>query len=392
MSSSPPDPGTTLRVFHLTTSGDVVAGAEQLLVGMARHAAATRWQLEFCTLTARDALRRESLHHALGERGCPAHSLDIRGVATVPAGLRRLGALLDAFQPDVLHTHLSHASVAGAIASLFHRRVLLVQTRHYGDYVARFRRRRLVADSWAARRCDHVIAVSEAAKAQLVDGEGVPAQRVTVVENGVEWSLLSELDRADGQRRLAELGVSSRCTIGCAATFNNHKGHTYLLQAMDLVRRRYPEACLVLLGTGTEESTTRAEVERLGLQRHVHFLGHRADGHALMSGLDLYVQPSINEGFGLAVIEAMAMRLPVVASAVGGMLKTVDPGRTGLLVPPADPRALADAMLTLIEDRSLAASLGAHASERVRSRYSLQRMMGEYDAVYRAALERRRRA
>jgi glycosyltransferase involved in cell wall biosynthesis len=106
-----------------------------------------------------------------------------------------------------------------------------------------------------------------------------------------------------------------------------------------------------------------------------------------MAGLDVYVQPSVEEGFGLALVEAMAMRLPVVATAVGGMLATVEPDRSGLRVPPADPAALADAIVALLEDPARAAALGKEASERVRANYSITRMMTEYDRVYRAALE-----
>lgn len=389
MVSSPRGPRSRLRIVHLTTSGDIVAGAEQLLLGMARTARVAEelaWTLEFCTLTAHHDLGHGSLHHCLAENGWPVHSLGMRGLTTALSGLRRLRALLVGFEPDIVHTHLSHASLVGAVAAVLHPRTLLIQTRHYTDYIARFRPRRVFADAWAARRSDHIIAVSDAAKAQLVTREGVRSERVSVVENGVDWGLLAALDHRDGRRRLDALGASSGFTIGCAASFNSHKGHSHLLQAMAIVRARHPEACLVLLGTGPEESVARAEAERLGLSRCVHFLGHRADAHALMAGLDLYVQPSVTEGFGLAVLEAMAMRLPVVVTAVGGMLKTVEPERSGLRVPPADPQAMADAIVMLVKDRARADALGTAASERIRRLYSIGRMVESYDEVYRSVL------
>jgi len=278
--------------------------------------------------------------------------------------------------------------VMGAVVATLDRRVLLVQTRHYSDYIARFRKRRAPIDAWAARRCERIIAVSDAAKAQLVDHEGVEDARVTVVENGVDWERLSAFDYAEGRRALEALGVPPGVAIGCAAMFNIRKGHTYLLQAMARVHARHPEAHLVLLGHGSEseQAEIRGQAKRLGIAERVHLLGHRADAHSLMAGLDIYVQPSVEEGFGLAVIEAMAMRRPVVATAVGGMLQTVEPDRTGLRVAPADAVALADALLTLIDDPARRATLGSQASERVRERYSLQRMLGEYDDVYRASL------
>jgi len=374
-----------LRVFHLITAGDVLAGAEQLLIGMARTADRARWDLAFCTLMPHD-----KLHDAIISHGWPAHGLGLGGVASMPLALHRLRRLLAEFRPDVLHTHLYHASVAASVAAALDRRFVLVQTRHYSDYVARFRSRRAPIDAWAARRCDRIIAVSDAAKEQLVEKEGVLASRVTVVDNGVEWDRLVALDHGAGRRRLEELGVPTKgAVIGCAATFNVRKGHTYLFQAMVRVLERRPDARLVLLGTGPEEGAFRAEIDRLGIRDKVHFLGFRADAQELMAGLDVYVQPSVEEGFGLAVIEAMAMRRPVVATAVGGMMQTVEPDRTGLRVPAADPTSLADALLAVLDDPPRAADLGRQASENVRAKYSLERMLEQYDAVYRSALAAR---
>ncbi len=370
-----------LRILHLITAGDVIAGAEQLLVGIAQLADRARWDLAFCSLTPRGSLHREVDLH-----GWPTHALDLRGFGSVPGTAQRLRRLLADFQPDIVHTHLTHATIAAAAVAAIDARITLVQTRHYADYVARFRPRRLAADAWAARQCRAVIAVSGAAKAQLVGRERVKASRVTIVDNGVAWETLEKLDHDEGRERLTALGVSPGPTIGCAASFNECKGHPSLLLAMVRVLLRFPTAQLVLFGTGEDEAKVRAQATGLGLGSHVYFLGHRSDVHPLMAGLDVYVQPSIEEGFGLALIEAMATRRPVVATAVGGMLQTVDPGRTGLRVPPADPASLAGAIVALLDDPTHAAELGKNASEIVRQRYSLDRMLDQYDAVYRKTL------
>lgn len=359
----------------------MIAGAEQVLISIARSADRARWDLAFGTLTSQD-----KLHDAVAEHGWPVHALGIEGFRSLPVGLVRLRAQLAAFRPDILHTHLFHATLLAAIVAAVDRRLVIVQTRHYNDYMVRFRKSRARLDAWAARQCDKIIAVSETAKTQLVEHEGVPTERVFVVENGVDWERLSALDRDEGRRRLEALSVPPGLTIGCAATFDTCKGHKYLLEAMVRVHARYPDARLVLLGAGPEQATMRAEAERLGIADRVHFLGHRADAHALMAGLDVYVQPSLEEGFGLAVIEAMAMRRPVVATAVGGMLRTVEPDRTGLRVEPANSTALAEALLALLENPARAATVASAASEHVRTHYSLPRMLSKYDDVYRAAL------
>jgi glycosyltransferase involved in cell wall biosynthesis len=379
-----PERGERLRVLHLITAGDVLAGAEQLLIGIARAADRARWDLAFGTLT-----RRGKLHDAIAEEGWPIHALDLAGARSVPMMLVRLRALLSAFRPDVVHTHLFHPTMLMALVAAIDRRLVIVQTRHYSDYIVRFRKRRAGVDAWSARRCSRIIAVSDAARDQLVDSEHVPRSRVVVIQNGVEWERLSALDPAEGRRRLERLGVPPGMLIGCAARFDAQKGHTHLLRAMLRVRAALPNARLVLLGAGgAQETQIRAEVVELGLESSVHMLGHRDDAHALMAGLDLYVQPSVEEGFGLAVIEAMAMRRPVVTTSVGGMLRTVIPDKTGLRVEPADPAALADATLALLDDPARAARLGKNASENVREHYSLKRMVTEYDDVYRSVLGR----
>lgn len=381
-----PPPSAPLRVLHVTTTSRIIAGTERLLVDMARLADRRQWALALCTLSARDAL-----HFMFEAERWETSALGMKGVTSLPATLERLRREIAVRRPDIVHVHLSHAAILGAVALHLtgRRRPALVQTRHYSNFVARFRPRRLFLDAWAARQCDQLIAVSDAAKAQLVDVERVATDRVTVVVNGVDWDALSALDHCVGREKLKALGVPDGKIIGCAASFNVRKGHTHLLQAIPSILQHFPDTELALFGTGEDEARVRAEALALGIHHHVHFLGHRSDVHALIAGLDVYVQPSIEEGFGLAVIEAMATRRPVVGTAVGGMLETIIPNKTGLRVRPADSGALATAIVDLLGNAEHAAQLAETGSRWTRERYSIQQMIRAYDNVYREALARR---
>lgn len=235
-----------------------------------------------------------------------------------------------------------------------------------------------------------IIAVSQAARFQLVTCEGVKAQRVRVIENGVDIERIDGIDVVAGRRVIADLALGKGPFVGCAARYDLPKGHIVLLEAFASVARAVPNARLLLLGQGPGEREVRARIRGLGLTQHVAVLGHHPLGHAVMAAMDVYVQPSIEEGFGLAVIEAMAMRRPVVVTDVGGMRETVEDGVSGIRVPPSDSAALAAALIRVLRDTSLAARFAEAGCARVTDRYSITRMLAEYDACYRNAMAQRR--
>lgn len=375
-----------LRIVHLITAASPVAGAEKMLLDIARAGHTVGWESFVCTLTARGRL-----HDELESSGIPARAFDVRSYGTALRALASMSLELSKIRPHVLHTHLFHASVIGAVVAQTRPRMGLVQTRHYANYVSRFRPRRLALDGWAARRADRIIAVSEAAKSHLVAKERVRPNVVDVIANGVDWRRLSAIRRSEARADLANLGVSlAGPVLGCTASFNVCKGQEFLVRALPDVLRRYPGAQLVFIGDGPERARIRNLVVESDLASHVHFLGYRTDAKTLMAGLDVYVQPSVEEGFGLALVEAMAMGRVVIAADVGGMSQIVEHGVSGLLVRPGNARDIADAVLSVLDSPAVAASLENHAAERVRMRYALDFIVEKYDRVYRTIPRRPR--
>jgi glycosyltransferase involved in cell wall biosynthesis len=213
---------------------------------------------------------------------------------------------------------------------------------------------------------DEVVALSRAVAMNVI------GMTPHVVYHGIEPQ--AEITRPSGVSRAPVLGVASRLVP--------IKGIVYLLRALDLLRRDVAGVRLEIAGAGPDHATLQREVRTLGLDDIVAFVGWQPDIWPWLGRWDVLVQPSLAEGFGMAALEAMAAGLPVVASSVGGLPELVEDGRTGYVVPPADPATLAARLRHLVRHADLREAMGAAGRARVRQHFSPQRMAAEIAAVY----------
>jgi glycosyltransferase involved in cell wall biosynthesis len=176
------------------------------------------------------------------------------------------------------------------------------------------------------------------------------------------------------------------------ANLRPEKNHETLIAAASTLAHSHPHLRYQIVGDGARRAALEHLAELRGVGGAVEFLGHREDVPALLARADLFVLPSRSEAFPNGAIEAMAAGLPVVCSAVGGLLDLVTPGRTGLLVDPADPQALAAAIRSLVDDPALAQAMGTAARDEVLSRYSFERMVRAFEDIYDAELRQPGRA
>jgi glycosyltransferase involved in cell wall biosynthesis len=214
-----------------------------------------------------------------------------------------------------------------------------------------------------------VVANSEACVDRLIE-EGVPEWRIARVENGI-----------DVARFQPAAAASRRRVITTVANLRPGKGHDVLLGAAARVIKRVPDARFQIVGDGPERAALERQAAALRISAHVAFLGHRDDVPRVLAESDLFAFPSRMEASPNAVIEAMAAALPIVASRTGGIPELIAHERTGLLVPPGDERALAAALLRLIDRPDLAARLGAGARQDAEGRFSFDRMAGEFEGL-----------
>ena len=320
-----------------------------------------------------------TLQRSMVEVDVPTFSLGVGDRKGYPVALFRLVRLLRQQQVSVVHAHCFEATALGLAASRL-AGTRFVFTRHYLDHHVRLGKRWHVRiDAGCARRADRVIAISEAVRHQLVAVERVPSSNVTLVHNGIEPLPPPSDAQIDALR--TELGLERQPVCLVIARLHEEKGHRFLFEAIPRVAAEIGPVTYVLVGDGPLREEFEADMRRRGLGDTVRILGWRNDIPELVGAASVLALPSVAEPFGFALVEAMSLGVPVVATAAGGATEIVADGVDGLLVPPRDPAALAGALFRVLSNPGLAAALGAAGRDSSR-RFSFERMMKGYEAVY----------
>ncbi len=352
------------------------AGAERQLVALCCRLDRNEFEPAVCCLT-----RGGPLEEPLRQNDIPVTILNKRGRWDLGV-IRRLTAVIKDVQPDILHTWLPTSNTIGRIAGLMTHVPALIASERAADVWKGFFRR--WADRILTRRSAAVITNAEAVRRFLFERIGLPESKIVVVRNGLD------LDEYDARARQGLSGPApdrgEGLVVGTAARLEEQKGMTYLIEAFARLPGDLNRAQLWIAGAGPEEARLREQARLLGQGDRIHFLGMRRDVPALMHEFDLFVLPSLWEGLPNVVLEAMAARRGVVATAVHGTPELVAEGKTGLLVPPRDPGALAAAIAKLLSDPAARASFGEAGRKRVAKEFGMDRMVRETQDVYRRVL------
>jgi glycosyltransferase involved in cell wall biosynthesis len=315
--------------------------------------------------------------HVIGRRP----GLDGRCAWRLARRLRRAGA-------DLLHAHQYTPFFYGLMARQLYRRPPVLFTEHGRTYPDYRRPRRVLVNRALLARRDRVVAVGEAVRRALIDNEGIPAPRVGVIYNGIPLPAepAAPQDRADARRAMG-VGPEDFVLLQ-VARLDPLKDHATAVRAVAAVARARPDVRLVLVGDGPELPRIQQVVREGRLESVVRFLGLRTDVPRLWPGADAALLSSVSEGIPLTLLEAMAARLPVVATAVGGVPEVVEDGRTGLLAAAGDNEGLARQVLRLAADAGLRRDLGAAGRRRAEERFDEEDMLGAYRRLYREMLGR----
>jgi glycosyltransferase involved in cell wall biosynthesis len=339
-----------------------------------------RFPVMFCTTASAGALQK-----SLNEAGTPQFSLGATGRLHYPMAILRLARLLRRERVSILHAHFFDPTFIGLVAAKL-ARVRFVFTRHHSDHNTRLGKKwHSRIDALCGRGADHVIAVSEATRQIMVEQEGVPAHQITTVYNGM--NSLREPSRVDIEKVRRELGLGDEPVLLMLARLHEEKGHRFLFEAIPEILATVGKVTILLAGEGPHRSDLEREVRARGLQNTVRFLGRRTDVPELITLASVLVLPSLAESFGFALVEAMSLGKPAVASTAGGIPEVVVNGETGLLVPPADSKALADAICRVLNTPGLAQTLGNGGRKRA-SLFTFDRMILGYEEVYERVCKR----
>ncbi len=366
-------------VFHVIKIAGI-AGAENHLLTLLPGLRENGFDARFLALVKPGAVVDDFMD-AAATRHIPVERLPIRADAD-PILLLSLRRHFRASRPAIVHTHLIHADLHGISAARLAGVPVVLTSRHNDDT---FRRktpyRQINRALW--HMAQGGIAISEAIRRFSIAVEGAPPDRVQTIHYGLSPTPL--LDRADSRRALqSELNLAPETLlIGMVCRLIEPKGIPYALDAFAGVAGHFPTAHLVIAGDGPLRPDLEAQTASLGLEGRVHFLGWRPDPTPIFAALDCFLMPSLREGFGLVLLEAMAQAVPVIGSAVSAIPEIVVAGETGLLCPVRDSEALAAALTALLADSERRTRMGEAGRARLEAHFSAARMIEETVALYR---------
>jgi len=320
---------------------------------------------------------RGELFQRAQRQNFPVTPIVFGGVSNLCAWMT-LRRLLAVGPVNILNTHSSLDSWVGTLAwRSLRARPLLIRTRHLSTPVKDNRRTRWLYQTPAA-----IITTGEVTKALLMEHLGVPARRIFSIPTGVELAEFAPQEK--GRELLAQLKIPPGAFIfGSVAVLRSWKGHLYLLEAFQNLIQDGARVFLLLVGDGPYQAVIQEKIAQLGLEPWVRLAGFRDQVAPWFALMDVFVLASYaNEGVPQSLLQAMAMARPVVGTTVGGIPEVIVEGDTGLLVPPQDPQALAQAMSRLLADPDYRRELGRRGRELVVERFSMDQMAAEIEAVY----------
>lgn len=370
-----------IRVLYLIGGGEF-GGAEQHLLGLVSHLDAHEFHPQVAVFY------EEEFSTRVRALGIPTTVLQSDSKSL--GGLHPLRDLIRDWRPHVIHTHGVRANLIGRLANRAEgfpaKSVTTVHSIMSLDYPVAWKRMVFgAAEQKTWPYVDHFILVSEAMKRDLIQ-IGMPKDKLSVVHNALELpDAPQEHVPVTNLREL--IGVGDDVTIvGTVARLHPVKGHTYLLKAIQKIVQQRQDVVFPWIGDGDLHAELEREAKELGVDKYIKMLGFRKDVPDLLPQLDLFVLPSLSEGLSVAILEALAVGVPMIATAVGGTPEVITDHEDGLLVPPADPDALAESICLLVKNTELRRRLAKAGQEMVFRRFALTRLVRETTEVYKNLL------
>lgn len=362
------------KVLHVIDSLHL-GGAQEVVLNLATCGDGQRFTHEVATMHGRGVY-----WDRMAALGIPLHSLSPHKLfpwyaVSLPALLLRGGY-------DILHCHLVASNIFAKPLGRLCRVPVVLNHDHTNDDYRANDRLRLLLDTLSNRLASHVITVSDSCRLFLIDREGLPPEKITLIQNAID---LRRFSTACGIRAEARkmLGLPEDVpVVAGVGRLNPQKNFTLFIRIAAQVLQRHPGAVFLLAGEGPEEGMLRSLAREGGLGDRVRFCGYVPDTRHVYLAADVLLMPSLFEGLPMTLLEAMAMRVPVVASALDGIAEVVEDGRDGFLVTSGDADKFCARICALIEDPALAGTVGIAAAEKISRRFSSARMCAEVEQIY----------
>ncbi|MEA2031888.1 MAG: glycosyltransferase family 4 protein [candidate division Zixibacteria bacterium] len=285
---------------------------------------------------------------------------------------------------DIIHAHLPGANLYCSLVGAM-LRIPVITTAHNELIMPGFSERFVGLKNFLIRHLStrNVLVADFMRNSYMTRGK-YHSSNVTTIHNGIRFVPVPGQDEL--MRLRQDIGITTDdIIIGNVANFRTPKGHQYLIEAAGIICRELPQVKLLLIGEegdGTIKSMINNKISALGIKPQVKSLGFRTDIPQLLYLMDIFVLASISEGLPLSVVEAMAAAKPVVVTDVGGLSEVVTNNENGYLVPPADPKKLAERLITLAKDKKLRQTMGEHGRWVVQAEFSMEKMIDKYQKLY----------
>ena len=352
-----------------------IGGTERQVANLALRIDSARFDLHLACLRNRGELLKE-----LEPLQVPRPVFDIGRLytpRTLWQGIR-LAQYIRRHFIQIVHSYGFYPNVfAIPAARMAGASVILASIRDRGDILTPLQR---LLQKWVCRIADYILVNAESIRDTLVE-QGYRRENIVVIRNGIVLSKFG--NRGKGAALRQELGLPhSAPLVFVFSRLNLMKGVEYFLDAAVRVAEQFPDVRFLIVGDGANRNELERHACRLGLHRRIIFTGFRTDVPELLPEAAISVLPSLSEGLSNSLLESMASGVPVIAGRVGGNPEIVEHSVSGLLVPPRDPSALAEAMCTLLQDRDLATRLGDAGRRRVAEVFSMERSLHEVERFY----------
>jgi glycosyltransferase involved in cell wall biosynthesis len=368
-----------MKILHLISSSGIL-GAERVLLELAEHSKRAGLKVTIGVFENSQNPNMELANYGK-EQGFDVQVFPCNGRFDKKT-IRMIKDYIDKADVQILHSH-NYKSNFYAWRALSNNNIRWVVTKHgrrYGPKLLLYN----FLDGFIVRHADRVIAVSKEIrrKARLA---GIAQEKILLIENGVDLERFTTNTSPEAIKE--SLGIKKEAlVVGTIGALTKEKGHQYLLRAALKVIRIYPKAIFLLVGDGAERPGLEKTASYLGIKESVIFAGMRKDVPEILSILNVFVLPSLNEGLPMALLEAQAAQIPVVATRVGAIPDVLQNGVTGMLILSKDPQAIAEAIIMILSDKQLASGIAQKGFERVRDTFSAERMGGKYLSIYRELL------
>lgn len=327
---------------------------------------------------------------SMKRRNIKTYSLNALSKKDLPSAIRKVWQILKAENFDIVHTHLFNATIIGLNLARMQKRKSVL-TRHHSDalHLLPNKAKRsfyLTLEQRNNRLANHIIAPSRMVRECIVDWEGTPSEKVSVIPYGQTVERFEKITSEIIKKKRAELGFENQLSLVCVSRLFNRKGHQYLFEAIAPLLKNGLNAKLFLVGTGDYQERLIEIAKDLKILQNIEFLGWRDDGLQIIGAADIIVHPSLEDALSQSLIESLMMQRPIIATDISGAADTLDGGKYGKLVPPADSENFRIALQEIIEDLDLAKENAKLGRKYLLEYMNAERIANEHTKIYRKVL------